>query len=142
LNNFLNSNDIFPIIEIIRREVRKNDFDRARVFNVGENTQQLGRADDVVSVEILRGSSSYDPELISAIITTYADNSVETLNLYRGITPPVPPTVPDHEFINNVLISGFEINVSSAVGGQTVICQIDRENGYGKVEKLNFTYAN
>jgi hypothetical protein len=93
-------------------------------------------------VEILRGSSSYDPEMISAVITTYADNSVETLNLFRGITPTVPSTVPDHEFINNALISGFEINTSSTVSSTKIICQIVRENGYGKVERLNFTYVN
>lgn len=139
MNNFLNSNDIFPILEMIRREIRKNDFDRDRVFNGGDSAP-VGNSDDVTSVEVLRGGSTYDPEMINAVVVTYADGTLETMTMIRGVNPPVPHSVPDYEFINNALISGFEVEMVTPFGGRKVIGQIVRENGYGKVERLDVSY--
>ncbi len=125
---------------MIRREIRKNDFENGRVYG-GGGTTTVGNPEDVTSVEVLRGGNSFDPEMINAVIVTYADGTLETMTLIRGVNPPVPNTVPDYEFYNNALITGFEIESVTQIGGRKIYGQIVREGGYGKVERLNITYA-
>jgi len=139
MRNYLNTNDIFPILEIIRREIRKNDFDKDRTFIGDENL--YGNPDDVLSIEVLRGGNLFDPELIDSVVVTYVDGTTETITVIRGANPPVPDTVPDHWYINNVLISGFTVQVASPYGSRTITGQIERENGYGKVLRINLTYS-
>jgi hypothetical protein len=140
MRNYLNTNDIFPILEIIRREIKKNDFDRDRIF-LGNEQEAAGNPDDVLSIEVLRGGNPVDPEIIDAVIVTYVDGTVETITLIRGANPPVPDTVPDHWYINKVMVSGFTVQVTSPYGSRTISGQLVRENGYGKVQRLDLTYS-
>jgi len=140
LRNYLNTNDIFPILELIKREIRKNDYDINRVY-VDTDTPAPVETDEVESIEVLRGGNTYDPEVIDSVIVTYVGGGMETITLLRGANPPVPNTVPDYEFINNVMISGFQVTVNSQAGSRTVQGEVIRENGYGKVSRIQMTYV-
>jgi hypothetical protein len=141
MRNFLNANDVFPILEMIRREIKRNQFESNRNYMISEPSEFSGTSDEVRSVELFRGSNPYDPDVIDSVVTTYADGSTETITLLRGANPPVPPTVDDHEFINNVLITGFVVEFASGYGSRTVQGSLVRENGYGRIQKLELTYT-
>ncbi|QNR70420.1 hypothetical protein IAQ67_29140 (plasmid) [Paenibacillus peoriae] len=123
---------------MIRREIRRNNFNTNR--NGGE--ESLFDPDDVSSVEIIRGGNSYDPELIDSIIVTYLDTSTDTITLMRGANPQVADTVPDYKYINNAMLSGFQVESLSEYDNRVVTCELVRENGYGKVVKVNLSYSN
>lgn len=141
MRNFLNTNDVFPILEMIRREIKRNDFENDRVYISNEPTEFSGNPDEVKSVELFRGSNPYDPDVIDSVIVTFADGSTENITLLRGANPPVPNTVPDHEYINNVLISGFVVELTNDFGSRRITGQLVRENGYGRIQRLDMTYA-
>ncbi|MGG1263855.1 hypothetical protein [Brevibacillus laterosporus] len=126
---------------MIRREIKKNNFDTHRQYP-GQGGDLYGNPDDVVSLDVVRGGNSYDNELITALVIGYADTTVENITLLRGVVPAVPNTVPDHEFINKALVTGFRVEVISPYGSRQFTGEIIRENGYGKVLNLNLTYSN
>lgn len=139
--NHLNANDIYPILDLIRSEIKKNNFDRDRVD--WGNAEQVPIDDDqVISIEPIRGSSTYDPTLITAIVIKYVSGNAENVVLLRGAEPAVHASTPNAEYINNVMIRGLTITFVSngGAGGQTVTVTITRENGYGSVEKVELTY--
>lgn len=140
MRNFLNANDVFPILEMIRREIRKNDFNKDRIY-LGDTSSPKGSTDEVTSVELFRGGNTFDPEMIDSVVVTYEDGSTENIALIRGVSPPVPETVPDYEFINKALITGFTVQVDSQYANRTVIGEIVRENRYGKIQRLNLSYV-
>jgi len=108
--------------------------------DIGE--EALFDPDDVSSVEIIRGGNSYDTELIDSIIVTYLDSATDTITLMRGANPQVPNTVPDYQYINNAMLSGFQVESSSEYDNRVTTCELVRENGYGKVVKVNLSYSN
>lgn len=124
---------------MIRREIKKNNFDQNR--NSGDSSQ-LYDPDEVLSMEILRGGNAHDPESIDSVIVTYADTSVDTVTLLRGANPPVPNTVPDYKYINETMLTGFLLETVSEYVSRTTTCELVRENGYGKVTKVNLSYSN
>lgn len=139
--NFVNVNDVYPILELIQREIRKYHFDSTRPSLYSTSPYPMD-SDDVVSVELVRGSD-YDPNLITSVVITYYSGTEEIINLHRGVDPPVPPTVENHEYINNVLITGATITriPPPDFGEQIVIyAELIRKDGYGPVEKINFSY--
>jgi hypothetical protein len=140
--NYLNANDIYPILDLIRQEIRKNNFDRDRV-DWGKASPIPTDDDSVVSIEAVRGGSLYDPELITAIIVTYASGSSENVVLLRGASPPVHYSTPNADYINNVMIRGLTITYVPAGGGagKTIEVQLVRKDGYGAVEKVNLIYS-
>jgi hypothetical protein len=142
LKNYLNANDIYPILDLIRSEIKKNNYDRDRV-NWGKQEAPVPDKDNVVSIEPVRGGSSYDPDMITAILITYASGATENVTLHRGYSPPVHRDVPNYDYINNVLITGITIQYVSGSGGagSTVTIDLVRENGYGQVTKVNLTYS-
>lgn len=141
MRNFLNTNDVFPILEMIRREIRRNDFENNRVYLNQEKAEYSGETDEVVSVEVFRGSNPYDPDVIDSIIVTFSSGATENITLLRGVDPPVPNTVPDHLFINNILVSGFIVQRTDGLGSRTITGRLIRENGYGKIERLEIDYV-
>lgn len=140
MRNFVNTNEVFPILEMIKREINKNEFNNKRVF-MDEQGEFDGDPDEVTSVEVFRGGNTYDPDSIDSVIVTYGDGSTESILLTRGVTPPVPNTVPDYLYINNVLLTGFVVNIERGGQSKLVTGDVVRENGYGRITKLNLSYG-
>lgn len=134
MNNFRNVNEVFPILDLIRRELKKNNFDNDREYfdRLSENESQ-----DVKEVQVFRQSGGM--ELISAVAITYFDGTFETLTLNRGLTPPVPDTVEDYDYINNHMLVGFEIEVKAPYGDKRLRGKTIREGGYGRITGLSMT---
>jgi hypothetical protein len=137
LRSYTNSNDIYTILDLIKKEIRKNNFDNIRNSEsnfLDSNTDDIDR---VVSREVFRGSNG----IINSIKVTYESDVTETIELFRGLTPPVSNTLPEHDYINNVMIVGArytKTNGSEEMG--TVSLDIFREGGVGRVTKISYNY--
>lgn len=146
MKNYLNSNDIFTILELIRSELKKYKFDIER--------ESLATASDVIdeaidtitdtvvedrvnNVEFFRNQN----DLINSVVVNYESGVIETIVFNRGVFPPIS-NHPDEDYLNNVLITGFVV-VNEAIDGTSTSIEgnVIRENGIGRFTKLEFNYS-
>lgn len=130
MKNFLNSNEIYPILDLIDKQITRDKNQANRSY-----FEQLPDYDDhdVEELDVFRDTEGS----ITAVLTRYFDGTTETLTLNRGYDPPVPNTVPDYDYINNRLLMGYSLDiVSPTLGDKHIQATLKRENGYGRITGL------
>jgi hypothetical protein len=134
--NFVNSNEIFPILDLIRREMKKSGL----YSGGGDDLTIINERPEpnVINVEALREMPSYST-LVTKVVYTYDNGTIEKLTLERDAS---------------LIVSGFLIEVEhpSLVNSQmeeetdiqgfsTIRGTIIRENGLFKNLKLDYIKA-
>jgi len=135
--NFMNSNEVFPIIDLIRRELNKQGLyagnsDDLRVID--RNPAEP----EVVDVELLREMPGH-PFLVTQVVYTYDNGSVERLTIERDqnlIVYGFLIEIEGRSFVNEELETESDIRTSSSIKG-TII----REHGLIKNLKLEHIKA-
>ncbi|WP_151734137.1 hypothetical protein [Paenibacillus tengchongensis] len=136
-NNFINTNEVYPIIDLIRREMQKQGLYTGN----GSDLSVIDRIlpdPSVVSVNALRELPAY-PALVTRMIYTYDNGTIEKLTLERD---------------DNLIVEGFLIEIeqrtlvneqmeaeSGITAFSTVHGTIIREDGLFKNLELNYTRA-
>lgn len=133
--NFTNSNEIYPILELIRREMQ-----RAGMYTGGDGLTFLKaqKEPEVVSVEALREMATH-PALVTTVVYTYDNGTIERLTLFRDdslIVTGFLIEIETSKVINQELEEETDISNFKAVRG-TII----RENGLFKRLQLEYVRA-
>lgn len=146
--NFMNVNEVFPILDLINRKLNQGKGTPYHLESplFSDGTGSGGSFDtsqwQVESFEVVRDTENpIDPNVIKQVIIVYRNGAIDTITLTRGLNPPVDNTVPDAEYINNLMIVGVTITTELHGRTQEVVAQIFRENGYGKFQKVELTYS-
>lgn len=141
--NYMNTNDVYPILDMINRKVNQgkgvSHQSVSPIFNDDPvfDTSQW----QVESFEVIRDTTNaIDPEVIKQVIIVYRNGAIDTITLTRGLVPNVPSTVKDYEYINNLMIVELEIETVFGDRVQIVNGKIFKENGYGNFQKVELTY--
>ncbi|WP_018884226.1 hypothetical protein [Paenibacillus massiliensis] len=135
--NYINSNEVFPIIDMIRREMGRQGLYAGNGTD-GSLITQLLPEPNVINIECLRELPSH-PTLVTTVIYTYDNGSMEQLTLQRD---------------DSLLVTGFLIEISSRslvneqleeetdmAGFSTIQGTLIRENGLFKNLLLEYTKA-
>ncbi|MGQ8871905.1 hypothetical protein [Paenibacillus sp. TSA_86.1] len=133
--NFVNSNEIYPILDLIRREMKKSG-----LYTGGDDLTVMDALvePNVINVEARRESAGYSA-LVTSVVYTYDNGVIEVLTLERD---------------ENLIVEGFliEITYPSLVNEEleeetdiasfsTVRATIIRENGLFKNLELEYIKA-
>ncbi len=134
--NFINANEIFPILDLIRRELQKSG-----LYSSGDDLTIINNTTaepNVINVEARREMVGY-ATLITSVIYTYDNGVIEILTLIRN---------------ENLIVDGFVLEISSPTvineqleeetdiaSFSTVIGTIIRENGLFKNLELEYIKA-
>lgn len=133
--NFVNSNEIYPILDLIRREMKKSG-----VYTGGDDLNIIDNPTEpnVINVEVRRETEGL-PTLVTSVVYTYDNGTIEVLALHRD---------------DNLIVSGFliEITYPSVITTEleeetdiasfsTVRGTIIRENGLFKNLELEYIKA-
>ncbi|WP_068498925.1 hypothetical protein [Paenibacillus kribbensis] len=78
--NFTNSNEVFPIIDLIRREVRKERVHAGQTDDLLDKKAQ--EEPNVITIDVAREMPQY-PVLVTSVLYTYDNGLSERLTLYR-----------------------------------------------------------
>ncbi|MCC3381823.1 hypothetical protein ACFQ5D_02810 [Paenibacillus farraposensis] len=78
--NFTNSNEVFPIIDLIRREVRKERVHAGQTDGLLDKKAQ--EEPNVITIDVAREMPQY-PALVTSVLYTYDNGLSERLTLYR-----------------------------------------------------------
>lgn len=135
--NYINSNEVFPIIDMIRREMNRQGIYAGNGTD-GSLITELLPEPNVIGIESLRELTSH-PALVTAVIYTYDNGTIEKLTIQRD---------------NGLLVIGFLIEISSGSlvneqleeetdmsGFSTIKGTIIREKGLFKNLLLEYTKA-
>lgn len=134
--NFMNSNEIFPILDLIRREMQKSG-----MYSGGDDLTIINNTPEeanVIHVEARREMVGYEA-LVTSVVYTYDNGTIEILTLQRD---------------EQLIVDGFIIEISypTRINEQmeeetdissfsTVIGTIIRENGLFKNLELEYIKA-
>ncbi|MDR4436162.1 hypothetical protein [Bacillus tequilensis] len=150
-SNYMNVNDVYPILDLINRKLNqgkgvshqfespllKGEVDGSISDSAALNPYQW----QVESFQVERDTSNIiDPRVIKKVFIVYRNGAIDTISLVRGLDPPVPETVPDHEYINNLMIVQVDIATQFLERTQGITANIVREGGYGDFKKVDLTY--
>ncbi|MCP8973173.1 hypothetical protein NMK43_08705 [Bacillus licheniformis] len=146
--NYMNVNDVFPILDLINRKLKERkgttyNFESPLLNdNAGSSPSPLDSSQwQVESFEVIRDSSNtVDPNIIKEVIIVYRNGAIDTITLSRGLKPPVDDSVVDHEYINNLMIVEVSIETQLFGRSQEVVAKIIKENGHGNFQKVELTY--
>ncbi|MCZ0835830.1 hypothetical protein O0550_10740 [Brevibacillus halotolerans] len=133
--NFTNANEVFPIIDLIRRELKKG------ALYAGGNDLTIvksRREPEVVSVEVLR-EMALNPSLVTTVIYTYDNGTIEKLSLERDeslIVTGFLVEVEQSSIVNEELEEETDIQAYRAIRGSII-----RENGLFKSLQLDYVRA-
>ncbi|MBD8498886.1 hypothetical protein [Paenibacillus arenosi] len=134
--NFLNVNDVFPVLDLIRREMA-----REGLYSSGNNQSVVLKSrlePNVINVEVLRELTS-SPTLVTSVIYTYDSGTIERLMLERDESLIVTGFLIEIEHpskVNEQIEEETDIQSFSSIQG-TII----RENGLFKNVVLQYTKA-
>ncbi|ALA07169.1 hypothetical protein SECTIM467_39 [Brevibacillus phage SecTim467] len=134
--NFLNVNDVFPVLDLIRRELA-----REGLYTGGDDLTLLGGnkpEPNVINIEALREMTGY-PTLVTKVIYTYDNGTIEKLTLERDSSMVVVGFLIEIEhkpLVNEQMEEETDITSFSAIHG-TII----RENGLFKNLVLEYSKA-
>ncbi|WP_240470144.1 hypothetical protein [Brevibacillus laterosporus] len=133
--NFTNANEVFPIIDLIRRELKKGG-----QYAGGDDLTivQSQREPEVVSVEVLRELASH-PSLVTTVIYTYDNGTIEKLSLERDESLLITGfliEVEQSSIVNEELEEETDIQACRAIQGSII-----RENGLFKSLQLDYVRA-
>ncbi|MCR8982807.1 hypothetical protein [Brevibacillus laterosporus] len=133
--NFTNVNEVFPIIDLIRREMKKGG-----LYDGGDDLTivQSRSEPEVVSVEVLREMTSH-PSLVTTVIYTYDNGAIEKLSLERDESLMITGFLIEVELssiVNEELEEETDIQAFKAIQGSII-----RENGLFKSLQLDYVRA-
>ncbi|MBM7110390.1 hypothetical protein SAM19_03793 [Brevibacillus laterosporus] len=133
--NFTNVNEVFPIIDLIRREMKKGG-----LYAGGDDLTivQSRSEPEVVSVEVLREMTSH-PSLVTTVIYTYDNGAIEKLSLKRDESLIITGFLIEVELssiVNEELEEETDIQAFKAIQGSII-----RENGLFKSLQLDYIRA-
>lgn len=146
MQNYMNSNEVYPIIDMINRH-RQRELAKGTNFTIenpiGDEMPQLDIANwKVESFEVERDlTNAFDPSVIKYVTIAYTNGAVDRIELIRGLNPPVPTTIQDHVYINNLMIVEVIIETQFQDIFLTTHAVIQRENGYGLFERVDLTHS-
>lgn len=146
--NFMNTNDVFPILDLINRKIQKGKGTVHHISPILADEGDLtggGMGDmsqwEVQSFEVVRDTvNPIDPTVIKEAIIIYRNGAIDKISLGRGLNPPVPSTVPNYEYINNLMLVEVTIETTWFEQHQTVTATIFKEDGYGVLQKVELSY--
>ncbi|MBG9773010.1 hypothetical protein [Brevibacillus laterosporus] len=133
--NFTNVNEVFPIIDLIRREMKKGG-----LYAGGDDLTivQSRSEPEVVNVEVLREMTSH-PSLVTTVIYTYDNGAIEKLSLKRDESLIITGFLIEVELssiVNEELEEETDIQAFKAIQGSII-----RENGLFKSLQLDYIRA-
>lgn len=133
--NFTNANEVFPIIDLIRREMKK-----VGLYGGGDDLTIVPnrKEPEVVSVEVLREMTSH-PSLVTTVIYTYDNGGIEKLSLERDDGLMVTGFLIEIEqssIVNEQLKEETDLHAFKAIQGSII-----RENGLFKSLQLDYVRA-
>lgn len=146
MQNYINTNEVYPIIDMINRH-RQRELSKGEYYTlenpIGEFEPDFDIANwQVESFEVERDTANtIDPNIVKYVTIAYTNGAVDRIELIRGLNPPVPITVQDHEYINNLMIVEVIIETQFQDFYMTTHADIKRENGYGLFERVDLTYS-
>lgn len=137
MHNFVNTNEVFPILDLIRRELKKQGLYTIQDAYAQEKDDEIAEA-SLLNVEVFRELNNH-PSIVSKVLYTYDNGMTETLTLLRD---------------NRLIVEGFEIEIqgntqinemleeeTSIASFSTIRGTIIRENGLFKNLKLDYVRA-
>lgn len=133
--NFVNSNEIYPILDLIRRELKKSG-----LYTGGDDLTIIDSPAEpnVINVEARREMAGYEA-LVTSVVYTYDNGTIEVLTLLRDESLIVEGFLIEISYpsvINEELEEETDIASFSTVRG-TII----RENGLFKNLQLEYIKA-
>ena len=134
--NFTNSNEVFPIIDLIRREMRKEGLYSGDSDNLLINREQV--ESNVINIEVAREMLEH-PALVTSVIYTYDSGLLERLTLDRDESLQVTGFLIEFEassILNSDMEEEADIPSLSAIRGNII-----RENGLFKNLTLDYVRA-
>lgn len=140
--NYLNVNEVYPILDLINRKINQGKGVN-HYYSPLLNDERLFDTSQwqVETFEVIRDTeNAIDPLIIKEIVIIYRNGAVDSIILTRGLTPPVDSTVPDYEYINNLMIVGVTIHTVWMDREQTVTAKVIKDNGYGNFRKIELIY--
>ncbi|AHC19021.1 hypothetical protein MHB54_05895 [Paenibacillus sp. FSL M7-0802] len=134
--NFTNSNEVFPIIDLIRREMRKEGSYFGDSGNLLMNREH--EEPNVINIEVAREMLEH-PVLVTSMIYTYDSGLLERLTLERDESLQVTGFLIEFEassILNSDMEEEADIPSLSAIHGNII-----RENGLFKNLTLDYVRA-
>ncbi|MFK4472770.1 hypothetical protein ABH897_002494 [Paenibacillus sp. RC73] len=134
--NFTNSNEVFPIIDLIRREVRKERVHAGQTDDLLEKKAQ--EEPNVMTIDVAREMLQY-PALVTSVLYTYDNGLLERLTLYRDDLLQVTGFFIEFEAsttLNAEMEEEADIPSLNAIRGSII-----RENGLFKNLTLDYVRA-
>lgn len=144
-NSYVNVNEVYPILDIINRRLKQIGSRPNYLFFESPllNDSVPSKGDwQVVSFEVIRDTENpIDPNVIKEVVILYNNGAVDTISFTRGLNPPVDESVPEHEYINHLMI--VEVTITTLYEGrsQSVTATITRENGYGLLQRVDLSFG-
>lgn len=136
-NNFINANESFPIIDMIRRELSKQGLYTGNGSDESVVSQILPEP-NVVNVEVLRELEK-SPTLVTTVVYTYDNGTIERLTLQRNASLLVIGfliEISSRTLVNEQMEEETDMSAFSTIQGTLV-----RENGLFKNLILEYTKA-
>ncbi|ALP35571.1 hypothetical protein ASL14_04685 [Paenibacillus sp. IHB B 3084] len=134
--NFTNSNEVFPIIDLIRREVRKERIHAGQTDDLLEKKAE--EEPNVITIDVAREMLQY-PALVTSVLYTYDNGLLERLTLYRDDLLQVTGFFIEFEAsttLNAEMEEEADIPSLNAIRGSII-----RENGLFKNLTLDYVRA-
>ncbi|MWV43094.1 hypothetical protein GRF59_05575 [Paenibacillus sp. HJL G12] len=135
--NFMNANEVFPIIDLIRRELNKQGL----YAGSGDDLSVIDRIlpnPEVLNVEAFREMQDY-PALVTKVVYTYDNGTIEKLSIQRDESLLIYGFLIEIEgrsLVNEELEAETDITSFRTIQGTLI-----RENGLFKNLKLEYTRA-
>lgn len=143
MKNFMNTNEVFPILDMINRERQKSKgihLSGIGGYADGVNEYVIDQW-QVEAFEIVRDVGNHiDPMTIKQVVIVYVNGAIDVLTLKRGLIPPVSEDLPDSEYINYLMITEVEIETTYQNATSLAVAKIYRENGYGLLQRVELVY--
>ena len=141
--NFMNTNDVFPIIDLIRRQMKEDPqfFDVETMSSDVEENDSGGyiSLNEVDEMYVERDESNkFDPTIVSKIVIVYVGGAVETLNINRGLDEEIPKSDPEYMYKKHVIVTSIDTTIAFEGSEINARASIIRENGMFK--KIDFEW--
>lgn len=144
--NFMNYNEVFPILDLIGRVQNKKKGHVNFNQQADGDGSTLGYIELPVDLRVVKMDIERDelnPVMAGVIIKLkikYENGATAELDIYRGLNPPVSPAVDEADFINAVMITGLKMKTKYQGMTEIMELAIRKENGYGTLLGIDVTW--
>lgn len=144
--NFMNYNEVFPILDLIGRVQNKKKGHVNFNQQADGDGSTLGYIELPVDLRVVKMDIERDelnPVMAGVIIKLkikYENGATAELDIYRGLNPPVSPAVDEADFINAVMITGLKMETKYQGMTEIMELAIRKENGYGTLLGIDVTW--